>query len=87
MKILLEDGADPNAQLGKKLWFRSFGDHSWVDTAGATAFWRAASSTDVAAMKLLVKHGADPGYSLDLRRRDAAPNGQQPGSAGVITTT
>jgi len=60
MKILLEDGADPNAQLGKKLWFRSFGDHSWVDTAGATAFWRAASSTDVAAMKLLVAHGANP---------------------------
>ena len=50
MKTLLEDGADPNARLGKKLWFRSFGDHSWVDTAGATAFWRAAQSTDLGAM-------------------------------------
>ena len=60
MKALLEDGADPNARITKKLWFRSFGDHSWVDTAGATAFWRAASSTDVTAMKLLLAHGANP---------------------------
>jgi ankyrin repeat protein len=60
MKTLLDDGADPNARLGKKLWFRAFGDHSWVDTAGATAFWRAAQSTDLPAMKLLVAHGADP---------------------------
>ena len=60
MKMLLDDGADPNARLGKKLWFRSFGDHSWIDTAGATAFWRAAQSTDLPAMKLLVAHGADP---------------------------
>jgi ankyrin repeat protein len=60
MKILLDDGADPNARLGKKLWFRSFGDHSWIDTAGGTAFWRAAQSTDLTAMKLLVAHGADP---------------------------
>jgi ankyrin repeat protein len=60
MKALLDDGADPNAKLGKKLWFRTFGDHSWVDTAGATAFWRAAQSTDLAAMRLLVERGADP---------------------------
>ena len=60
MKALLADGANPDARITKKLWFRSFGDHSWVDTAGATAFWRAASSTDVAAMKLLVAGGANP---------------------------
>jgi len=59
MKTLLDDGANPNARLARKLWFRSFGDHSWVDTAGATAFWRAAQSTDLPAMKLLVAHGAD----------------------------
>ena len=59
-KALLEDGANPNARTTKKLWFRAFGDHSWVDTAGATAFWRAAQSTDVEAMRLLVEHGADP---------------------------
>jgi ankyrin repeat protein len=60
MKALLEAGANPNARITKKLWFRSFGDHSWVDTAGATAFWRAAQSSDVEAMHLLVDHGADP---------------------------
>lgn len=60
MKALLEGGANPNARLGKKLWFRSFGDHSWIDPAGATAFWRAASSSDVEAMRLLVAHNADP---------------------------
>jgi uncharacterized protein len=60
MKALLKGGADPNARLGKKLWFRSFGDHSWVDTAGATAFWRAAQSTDMDAMRLLTANGADP---------------------------
>jgi ankyrin repeat protein len=60
MKTLLEDGANPDARTTKKLWFRSFGDHSWTDTAGSTAFWRAAWATDVAAMKLLVEHGANP---------------------------
>jgi ankyrin repeat protein len=60
MKALLEDGANPNARLTKKLWFRSFGDHSWIDTAGSTAYLRAAQSSDVEAMKLLVEHGADP---------------------------
>ena len=60
MKALLDAGADPNARLGRKLWFRSFGDHSWIDTAGATAFWRAAQSTDLEAMHLLADHGADP---------------------------
>lgn len=61
MKALLDHGANVNAQIGEKLWFRSFtNDYTWVDTAGATAFWRAAQSGDVPAMKLLVEHGADP---------------------------
>jgi ankyrin repeat protein len=61
MKALLAHGADVNAKLGKKIWFRSFThDVTWIDPAGATAFWRAAQSTDLAAMKLLVEHGADP---------------------------
>jgi len=60
MKALLEHGANVNAQVGEKLWFRSFtNDYTWVDPAGATAFWRAAQSSDVAAMKLLIEHGAD----------------------------
>lgn len=61
MKALLDHKANVNAQLGEKLWFRSFtNDYTWVDPAGATAFWRAAQSSDTTAMKLLVDHGADP---------------------------
>jgi uncharacterized protein len=60
MTALLEDGANPNARVGKKLWFRAFGDHTWIEPAGETAFLRAAVAVDVPAMKLLVAHGADP---------------------------
>jgi ankyrin repeat protein len=61
MEVLLEKGADPNARLGKKLWFRpSDHDDVWVGTAGTTAFWRAAFANDVDAMRLLVRRGADP---------------------------
>ena len=60
MQLLTDKGANVNARLGKRLWFRSFfSDQSWVDPAGATAFWRAAQSSDVATMKFLVAHGAD----------------------------
>jgi ankyrin repeat protein len=61
MKDLLEHGANVNPPVGEKLWFRSYtNDYTWVDPAGATAFWRAAQSSDIAAMHLLVDHGADP---------------------------
>ncbi len=61
MAALLDKGADPNAKISEKLWFRSFtNDYTWVDPAGATSFWRAAQSSDIKAMRLLVAHGADP---------------------------
>ncbi len=60
MKDLMDHGANPNARLGKKLWFRGFGDKTWVDPAGATVLLRAAVALDVPAMKVLVAHGADP---------------------------
>ena len=61
MKALLDRGADPNAPIGEKLWFRSFtNDYTWVDTGGSTPFWRAAQSSDTRAMKLLVERGANP---------------------------
>ncbi|MGE0439800.1 MAG: ankyrin repeat domain-containing protein [Gemmatimonadales bacterium] len=61
MKALLDKGADPNARLTKHLWYASYNfDLLAVNTAGATPFWRAAYGTDVPAMKLLVKYGADP---------------------------
>jgi ankyrin repeat protein len=61
MQDLLDHGADINARLTRKLWFRKFryGD-DWVDPNGATAFWRAAQANDVDAMRFLVAHGADP---------------------------
>jgi uncharacterized protein len=61
MSDLLAHGADPNAKLEKKAWFRTTShDATWVDPAGTTAFWRAAQANDLAAMRLLVKAGADP---------------------------
>jgi uncharacterized protein len=61
MKALLDHDADPNAKLARKLWFRPTShNQQWISTVGSTAFWRAAQAADVAAMKLLVEHGADP---------------------------
>ena len=61
MKLLLDNGADPNARVRRKVWYSSYNfDQSGVDEVGATPFWRAAYAADVAAMKLLVSYGADP---------------------------
>jgi ankyrin repeat protein len=66
MSILLEHGAKPNAQLAKTLWFRPTShNQEWVDKKGATAFWRAAQSSDVTAMRLLVRYGADPNLATE----------------------
>jgi ankyrin repeat protein len=57
----LAHGADPNAAINKKLWFRSFAnDETWFDVEGATPFLRAAMAGDLAAMQLLAEHGANP---------------------------
>jgi ankyrin repeat protein len=62
VKALLEHGADPNVQtLKRKLWFSPTShDQTWVDPKGSTPFFRAAASSDVDAMKILVAYGADP---------------------------
>ncbi len=61
MNALLDRGANPNARLGRKLWFRpAFHDQLWIGTPGSTAFWRAAQAADLAAMRLLIGHAADP---------------------------
>jgi ankyrin repeat protein len=66
IKALLEHGANPNARLGRKLWYRpSFHDQMWIGTPGSTAFWRAAQATDLKAMRLLVAKGADPKIPSD----------------------
>ena len=62
MRTMLDHGADPNIRtLKRKLWFSpSSHDQTWVDPRGSTPFFRAAASSDVEAMKLLVERGADP---------------------------
>jgi ankyrin repeat protein len=61
MKQLLDKGADPNARLKMKVWYSGYSfDLSGVDEIGASAFWRAAYASDVAAMRMLVAAGADP---------------------------
>ena len=75
MEALLKLGADPNARLSKHLWYMSYNfDLLGVNTAGATPFWRAAYGTDVAAMRLLLKYGAD--YTIATRK---PPGGRQRG--------
>jgi ankyrin repeat protein len=60
MEALLRRGANPNARLSKHLWYMSYNfDLLGVNTTGATPFWRAAYGTDVPAMRLLLKYGAD----------------------------
>jgi len=61
---LIEHGADVNARTREvppsRRWLYSLGDVSWVDFTGQTPFLRAALSGDVATMRLLLAHGADP---------------------------
>jgi ankyrin repeat protein len=61
MTLLLDKGADPNARLNRKTWFTQYNfDLLRIDDGGATPFWRAAYSSDIEAMKLLLTYGADP---------------------------
>ena len=61
MKKLLDKGADPNARTNRNTWFTQYNfDLLRTDDSGATPFWRAAYASDIAAMKLLMAHGADP---------------------------
>ena len=61
MQVLIDAGADVNARVDNSLWYTVYDvDQLGVDRSGATAFWRAAYSLDIPAMKLLVANGADP---------------------------
>jgi uncharacterized protein len=83
MEALLKAGADPNARLGRVPWFTlyTFGSLG-VNLATATPFWRAAHATDVDAMRLLVKYGADPNLPT-LAAAAAAGGSGRGGGAGA----
>jgi uncharacterized protein len=93
MAKLLEKGADPNARLKQHPWYMVYSgcgnrNCGLADTSGSTAFWRAAYSTDVEAMRLLVKHGADA-HIPSMAPRQAVrrgPEGGGPGSDGSNRT-
>ena len=61
--MLLKAGANPNPQLKLFPPYRSLRDDRGADTVltvGATPLLRAAKAGDIAAMKLLLTHGANP---------------------------
>ena len=70
MEALLEAGADPDARLWTSLWYTTYDrDNIGMDYTGATPFWRAAYGTDVDAMELLLRYGADPTIGTVRPRR------------------
>jgi ankyrin repeat protein len=63
MEMLLKAGANPNLQLKLFPPYRSLRDDRGADgllTVGATPLVRASKAGDVAAMRLLLTHGANP---------------------------
>ena len=60
MKALIDHGADINARVGARPWYRGFGNSGGPDPDGSTAFWRAAAALDLDSMKLLLERGANP---------------------------
>lgn len=85
MEALIAKGADVNARLSKHLWYMSYNfDQLSVNTAGATPFWRAAYATDLDAMKLLVRHGADPSLAT-YKPKGRNPGAEEPDSEGAVT--
>ena len=60
IKLLLDAGANVNAQVTESTETRTVFTNQWLDENGATAFLRASQSGDVELMKLLLERGADP---------------------------
>jgi uncharacterized protein len=87
MKALLEAGADPDARVRVHPWYMVYtgcgnGNCGLTSVVGSTAFWRAAYGTDVEAMRLLVKYGADPNIPTMAAAGRGGGGGGRGGAAG-----
>ena len=82
MKKLLDKGADPNARTNRNTWFTQYNfDLLRTDDSGASPFWRAAYASDIAAMKMLIEHGADPNvFTMKVATRGFNQGGVRGGS-------
>jgi ankyrin repeat protein len=60
IRLLLEKGANPDAQVRENTLSRTIFTQQWFFEAGATALVRASQSSDVALIRLLLSYGADP---------------------------
>jgi uncharacterized protein len=65
IQFLLERGADPNVRMKevppiRRQFLRITGSLSWVDFTGQTPFLTASLAGDLAVMRLLLAHKADP---------------------------
>jgi ankyrin repeat protein len=60
IKLLIERGADVNIRMRSSTETRTIFTHQWLYEEGATPFLRAAQSSDIELMSLLLEHGADP---------------------------
>jgi ankyrin repeat protein len=65
IELLIERGADVNARMRSSTETRTIFTHQWLYEDGATPFLRAAQSSDLVLMKLLLEHGADPQLAAD----------------------
>ncbi len=90
MTALLDAGADVDARIRSHPWYLVYSgcgnrNCGLADTAGSTAFWRAAYATDLEAMKLLVARGADPNIPTIAPPRPVrrGPQGGGPGQDGT----
>ena len=87
MEALLQHGADPNGRIKSHPWIMVYtgcGNRNCglADTAGSTAFWRAAYSVDLDAMRLMMKYGADPEIPTFAPRQAIRRGGGGPPGAG-----
>jgi len=60
IKALLDHGANVNARNKDNTWTRTAFTDQWLFEDGATPFLRAAQSSDLVVMRLLLARGADP---------------------------